>query len=142
MCIPAFAKYLWAAPCTAVGVVLGTPLLCAGASIRLQAGVVEIAFNGKGRGIAGLLDRLPFSAVTFGHVVLAVTHKEHARLREHERVHVRQYEVWGPLLFLLYPASSLFQVLRGRHAYYDNCFEIQAHAVQGCQETVEHKRDA
>ena len=142
MSIPAFAKYLWAAPCTAVGVVLGTLLLCAGASVRLQAGVVEIAFRAKARGIAGLVDRLPFTAITFGHVVLAATHNEHARLRDHERVHVRQYEIWGPLFFLLYPASSLFQVLRGRHAYYDNCFEIQAHAVPGCQETVARKRDA
>ena len=141
MVIPAFAKYLWVAPCTAVGVVLGAPLLCAGASVRLQAGVLEIAFSGKGRGVAGLLDRLPFTAITFGHVVLAATHNEHARLRDHERVHVRQYEIWGPLFFLLYPASSFFQVLRGRHAYRDNYFEIQAYAVQGCRETVVRKRD-
>ena len=142
MCIPALAKYLWAVPCTAVGVVLGAPLLCAGASVRLQAGVVEIAFSGMGRGVAGLADRMPFTAITFGHVVLAATHEEHARLRDHERVHVRQYEIWGALFFLHYPASSLIQVLRGRHAYYDNFFEIQAHAVQGRQEIAMRKRDA
>lgn len=141
MGIAAFAKYLWAAPCTAVGVVLGTLLLCAGASARWHAGVVEIALNSRGRSVAGLVDRMPFAAITFGHVVFAATHKEHARLRGHERVHVRQYEIWGPLFFLLYPASSLFQVLRGRHAYYDNFFEIQAYAVEDCRENVLRKHD-
>jgi hypothetical protein len=47
--------------------------------------------------------------------------------REHERVHVRQYEQWGPLFLPAYFASSLWQLARGRRCYRDNWFERQAY---------------
>ena len=53
--------------------------------------------------------------------------------RTHERVHVRQYERWGPLFFALYVGSSLAQWLRGRHPYFDNCFEREAYACAAAE---------
>jgi hypothetical protein len=58
--------------------------------------------------------RLPFRGIVFGHVILAVTRKELQGIRAHERVHVDQYERWGPLFFFAYGASSLWQLLHGR----------------------------
>ena len=55
-----------------------------------------------------------------------VTNEELFRIGPHERVHVEQYERWGPLFFLAYPLSSLWQILHGRSPYWDNHFEIQA----------------
>jgi hypothetical protein len=37
-----------------------------------------------------------------------------------------QYERWGLLFFLAYPASSFAQLLRGRNPYWYNYFEIEA----------------
>ena len=65
-------------------------------------------------------------AITFGHVVLGVSHSELAEARDHEHAHVRQYERWGVLFFPLYLGSSGAQLVRGRHPYHDNAFERQA----------------
>ena len=121
-------KYLWAAPCTAVGALIGGAICCFGASPRFVGGVIEIGFVNRNHPGARALFQLPFSGITFGHVVLAPTHEYQATLRQHERVHVSQYERWGLLFFVLYPANSLFQLYRGRRPYFDNYFEAQARA--------------
>ena len=75
--------------------------------------------------------RLPapfgFSAITFGHVILAVDHATLAAVRAHEQVHVRQYERWGIFFFPAYLLSSLVQLARGRRPYLDNYFEREAY---------------
>jgi hypothetical protein len=124
-------KYLWASPCSAIGLVLaGVPCLF-GASARLHSGVLEIAFADPRRALARMLLRLPFAGITFGHVVLAPTRELQDALRAHERAHVAQYEAWGPAFLIAYPLSSLVQVLCGRRAHADNHFEVQARARQG-----------
>jgi hypothetical protein len=126
-------RYAWAAPCSAVGLVLGALVVLLGGRARIREGVLEFwaanlaATSAK----APRRSRIPFVAITFGHVVLART--EHA-LREtfaHEREHVRQYERWGVVFFLLYPASSLYQLVRGRHPYWFNHFELEARRRAG-----------
>ncbi len=124
-------RYLWAAPCTVVGAVIGACLCGLGASARRVDGVIEVAFADQRHPCARALLALPFAGITVGHVVLAPTHACQAALRQHERVHVAQYECWGLLFFLLYPASSLLQLLRGRRPYLDNHFEVQARALEG-----------
>lgn len=112
-------RYLWAAPCTLVGFTAALPLLLGGAQSRLVRGVLEVS----GSAIA---QRLPFDAITLGHVVLARTPRAMARWRRHERVHVRQCERWGPLFFPTYLLAGAWQWLRGRSPYRDNPFEAQA----------------
>ena len=114
-------RYLWAAPCTLVGLVAALPLLLWGARARFVLGVLEVSGPAFAR-------RWPFDAITLGHVVLARTPRAMARLRRHERVHVRQCERWGPLFFPAYVGASAWQWLRGRCAYWDNPFEVQARA--------------
>jgi hypothetical protein len=46
--------------------------------------------------------------------------------RAHERVHVRQYERWGPLFLPSYLFLSLYMYLRGCDPYRDNPFEREA----------------
>jgi hypothetical protein len=123
-------KYLWASPCSAIGLVLaGVPCLL-GASGRVHRGVLEVAFTDSNHVLARWLLKLPYAGITFGHVVLAPTHQLQDALRAHERAHVAQYETWGPLFLIAYPSSSLVQVLRGRRGYADNHFEVQARALQ------------
>ena len=119
-------RYAWALPASLVGLLLALPALMTGATLRRVCGALEVA----GGRIDWALRRWPgslrFSAITFGHVIIARDHPTLARCRAHEHVHARQYERWGVLLLLLYPASSLIQLLRGRHPYWDNTFEREA----------------
>lgn len=50
--------------------------------------------------------------------------------RAHDVRHVTQYEKWDTLFFVLYPASSLVQALRGYHVYRDNHFGMQAREAE------------
>lgn len=118
--------YLWAAPCSATGLVLALPGLLLGGSARLVGGAMEISLAGFLRRIG--CSRLPFRAITFGHVIIGASRASLRRLRPHEQSHVRQYEQWGLLFFIAYPLSSLFQLFRGRSPYWHNWFEKQARA--------------
>lgn len=114
-------KVLWALPCTLVGLALAALAAPFGAAFAVEDGVLEVAL-GRGRKPV----RPPFDAITFGHVVIGVSRPQLRRLRAHEHAHVRQYERWGLLFFAAYPLAGAWQWLRGRRAYFDNPFEVQA----------------
>jgi hypothetical protein len=122
----ALLRCLWAAPATAIGLALAGIACLLGATARVEKGVIEVA----GGRLASSMGFLPCSmrilAITFGHVVLGVSHSILAQERIHEHAHVRQYERWGVLFFPLYLGSSSAQLLRGRDPYRDNAFERQA----------------
>jgi hypothetical protein len=122
-------RYLWAAPYTLLGVAFGLLALVFGATLRLEHGVLEFCGGWLGRLIARLPQPLAFSAMTLGHVILAVDSAALRQLRQHEHVHVRQYERWGLLFLPAYLLSSLVQLLRGRNPYRENHFERQAYAA-------------
>src|SRR5512142_1361069 len=86
---------LWALPWTLVGICAGLAALAVGGRCRVRAGVIEF----HGGAIAWLFERLPVGpiAMTFGHTVLGRTAAALDQARQHELVHVRQYERWGPL---------------------------------------------
>jgi hypothetical protein len=122
------AKYCWAAPYSLLGLLFGLLAVLLGATGRHAAGALEFGGGGLGRLLRWLPPRFSFAAITFGHVILGVDHATLAEMREHEQVHVRQYERWGPLYVPAYLMSSLVEFLRGRNPYRDNYFERQAYA--------------
>ena len=65
----------------------------------------------------------------FLHVVLGRDETLLDLTREHERVHVRQCERWGPLFLPAYLLASVLVFLRGGRAYLDNPFEREAYAA-------------
>ena len=119
-------RYLWASPATALGVAMALVARACGASGVIVNGVLEVGGGRLGQAITRLPRPFAFCAITFGHVVIGVDARSLAQFRAHERVHVEQYERWGILFFPLYIASSLWQALRGRRAYWDNHFEREA----------------
>jgi hypothetical protein len=121
-----WAQRLWASPTTLIGLVFGLLLMPFGARMRIVDGVIEIAAQRRQP-----RRRWPFAAITFGHVVLGTHAQELQRLRAHERVHVRQCERWGPLFLPAYLLAGAWQWLRGRDAYWDNPFEVEARRVGG-----------
>lgn len=124
------ASHLWAAPASLLGLALALPLLALGGRMVWRDGVIEVSARDRRSnsrpGMRAQPPRLPFDAITFGHVVLARSAALHDALRAHERVHVRQYERWGALFLVAYPAESLLQWARGRRPYLDNRFEVSA----------------
>jgi hypothetical protein len=112
-------RYLWATPCTLVGGFAAALMLLCGARARLVRGVIEVSGG-------TFVHRLPFDAITLGHVVLARTPRAMRRYRRHERVHVQQCERWGPAFFAAYLLAGAWQWARGRSAYWDNPFEVEA----------------
>src|SRR5687768_1570793 len=119
--------YLWASPATVLGLLPVPLVLWRGGKIRCVEGVVEM----HGGIVSWVLQgRLPWigsaSAMTIGHVVWGVNQECLDRSRAHEHVHVRQYERWGPLFIPAYLAGSVWAMLRRRHPYFGNPFEIEA----------------
>ncbi|MEX1167329.1 MAG: signal peptide prediction [Hydrogenophaga sp.] len=114
-------------PNSVVGLLLGLLMIPLGARLRVLGGVIEIA---------ALPDAprrpWPFSAITLGHVIVGTHPQALERLRAHERVHVRQCERWGPLFLPAYLLAGAWQWVRGRRAYWDNPFEVEARRVAGC----------
>jgi len=120
------AKLLWASPCSAVGLALAAFPLAAGGTAKWSDGALEVTYRRTEACCGKLARKLPFRGIVFGHVILAVTREELAVIGPHERVHVEQYERWGPLFFVAYGASSLWQLASGRGPYWHNHFEVQA----------------
>ena len=121
---------LWALPWSLCGLLLGLAALATGGRVQRVGRVLE--FHG------GILHRLlrhvPIAggaaAMTLGHTVIARTAADLDRSREHELIHVAQYERWGPLFVPAYLACSAWLWLRGFDAYLDNPFEEEAYGIE------------
>lgn len=118
------ARYAWVLPNSVAGVLLTAAALCTGGRASIVDGVME----SHGGAAAFVLRRLvPLrggaSAMTLGHVVLGRDARALERTRSHERVHVRQYERWGPFFLPAYVGASLIAAVRGGNYYRDNSFE-------------------
>lgn len=123
-----FLSHAWAAPVTLLGLVLAL-LLSAVVRTRwhVVTGVIEVApRRGSPSSGARGLRRLPFDAITLGHVVIGSSLAGLRALRAHEHAHVRQYERWGVFLLIAYPVASACMLALGRRPYLDNPFEVQA----------------
>jgi hypothetical protein len=117
-------------PWTLLGLAIGLVGVLSGGGMQRVGRVLEF----HGGWLAWLLAKVPMtggaSALTLGHTVLARTAADLVRTREHELIHVAQYERWGPLFVPAYFGSSAWLWLRGRHPYWDNPFEKEAYGLE------------
>ena len=120
-------RYLWAFPGTILGLLLLCGALLTKGRVRVRDGVLQ-AHGGVVTWLLRYCTPLPggVDALTLGHVILGRTDATLAETHNHEMVHVRQYERWGPFFLPAYLLSSLFLFLSGRDFYHDNPFERQA----------------
>lgn len=128
MVIQMFA-YLWASPYTLLGLFLGIIGICTGGKARVHGRVIEF----YGGGVKWLIHRLPNGqfvlAMTLGHTILGQTPASLDVAFDHEMVHVRQFERWGPLMGPAYLLSSLVLWFMGKRPYRDNPFEREAYGT-------------
>jgi hypothetical protein len=118
-------RLLWAAPCSLLGLLMGAAMQLAGGRMRWADGALECCLE-QGALAAWLQRHQPFAAITLGHVIIAVHAQDLQRLHAHERVHVKQFERWGALMLLAYPAASVWAWWQGEDPYFANCFEREA----------------
>lgn len=120
---------LWAAPNSLLGLLVGTVGLAAGGRVQVRRGCLEF-YGGL---VAWLLCKTPTGpgtlAMTLGHTILGQTKSDLEIARDHEHVHVHQYERWGPFFIPAYLGCSAYLWLRGRDAYRDNPFEVEAYSI-------------
>ena len=129
-------RYAWASPSTAIGLaVVILTLLTRGRCSWVQ-GVLE-AHGGFASWFLRRIVPLEHgaSAMTIGHVVIGLDQPALDRTRLHERVHVPQYERWGPFFIPAYFIESGLARLRGADAYYGNRFEAEAYRVSDAGES-------
>ena len=101
----------WTLPNTALGLLAGAVALAGGARVRASARELALVFDGVPWGPGGALtlgnvilhtgDTLDSPCVTYAH---RDGHREEPRIQigDHERAHVFQYMVLGPLFLPLY----------------------------------------
>jgi hypothetical protein len=105
--------YLWASFNSVVGMVGA-----ASAGVRPVRWRGVLLFEGGRGGLAWVLRRRGFQAITLGHVIVT-TERVGDRVLAHELCHVAQHERWGPLFYPAYLLTSLA-------GYRRNPFEHQA----------------
>lgn len=125
-----FIRYSWALPVSCIGILLLPFVMLSGGAVVIAKGVIEA----EGAMVSFLLSRLRIDAIAIGHVIFGRNADSLVRCRDHERVHVRQCERWGPLFPLLYLLSSVIALARGQDPYRDNRFEQEAFRKTGTRD--------
>jgi hypothetical protein len=122
-------RYLWAAPCSTAGLIIVSIAVLLGAKAEFKDGTLQVVGGRLATWISRLPTRLSILAFTYGHVIYAINQSAMDANLRHEFVHVKQYEMLGPLFPILYIGSSLIQKFKGRDPYFANWFEQQARKV-------------
>ncbi len=118
---------LWAGPYSLLGLGIGGMGLLFGGRGRYRAGALEFYAGGTAKFVQRLPPGPTTAGFTLGHVILGQTGEGLERVGLHERVHVRQFERWGPLMGPAYLGASAWLWWLGRDPYLDNPFEVEAY---------------
>jgi hypothetical protein len=119
----------WASPNSMIGLIFGVLALLSGGGAQVKRGCVEFHGGLVKRILSLMLSGDGAAAMTLGHTILGQTPEMLRLSRDHEHVHVQQYERWGPFFLPAYFGSSFILWIRGRDCYMDNPFEIEAYAI-------------
>ena len=119
-----------------IGILLIPFVIISGGKVSVASGVIE-AEGGILRFLLSRRRYFKIDALTIGHVIIGRNRESLMRCRSHERVHVRQYERWGPFFPLLYLLSSAAALVRGMDPYRDNRFEQEAFCASGAGLTAQ-----
>lgn len=122
---------LWTLPNTLFGCFFGFIGLAFGGKVQVKRGVIEFHSGGTKWILQHFLPNGQFVlAITFGHSILGQTEAALDISRNHEHVHVRQYERWGPLFIPAYLIASVVAWFQGKDPYRGNSFEVEAYGQE------------
>lgn len=117
----------WASPYSLLGIGIGLAGMLLGGRGRFRDGALEFYEGATGWLVRHLPTGERTAGFTLGHVILGQTSAGLEVVGDHERVHVRQFEHWGPAMGPAYLLASGWVWLIGKDAYRDNPFEVQAY---------------
>jgi len=120
--------YIWAFPNSIIGIVIGLIGMISGGKVQLKRGCLEF----YGGFVTWILENATTHgvwAMTLGHTIIGQNSYALKIARDHEQVHVRQYERWGPLFIPVYLLCSGYLWLRKKDCYRQNPFEIEAYDI-------------
>jgi hypothetical protein len=128
------ARYIWAFPNSLIGLAFVPIVRLTRGGLDIVDGVLEL----HGPVLEWMLRHcVPMhggaAAITLGHVVLGRDRESLAQTRTHERVHVQQYERWGPAFLPAYVLASVWGLVTGSGAYHGNAFERAAIKSEQCE---------
>lgn len=106
---------------------IGTLGILCGGKGRLKDGAVEFYGGGTQWFVRHLPPGKYTAGFTLGHVILGQTAEGLDYVAKHERIHVRQFERWGPFMGPAYLLASAWMWSIGRDYYRDNPFEVEAY---------------
>ena len=124
-------RLIWAGPYSLLGLAVGGIGLLSGGRVRYCEGALEFYGGLTSWFVRQLPPGKRTVGFTLGHVILGQTASGLDGAREHERVHVRQFERWGPAMGPAYLLASAWVWAIGKDAYRDNPFEIEAYEESG-----------
>lgn len=119
----------WAGPNTVLGLCFGVLALLTGGGLQCHRGCVEFHGGFVLWALRRMIGGRGAAAMTLGHCILGQSPQALRIARDHEHVHVQQYERWGPFFLPMYLAWSALRWLQGRDAYLDNPFEVDAYRI-------------
>lgn len=121
--------YIWVLPNSLIGLSLGVAGVMSGGKCQVKRGCLEF----YGGFVTWLLSRIGMGpgvlAMTLGHTIIGQNRDGLQTARDHEQVHVRQYECWGPLFIPAYLACSAVLWFQKKDVYRDNPFEVEAYRI-------------
>jgi hypothetical protein len=121
--------YIWVLPNSLIGLSVGLIGVMSGGGYQVRRGCLEfyggfVTFMLKRIGVGqGVL------AMTLGHTIIGQDQSGLDLARDHEQVHVVQYERWGPIFIPAYLSCSACLWLLNKDAYRDNPFEVEAYRL-------------
>jgi hypothetical protein len=120
---------LWACPYSLLGIFVGCLGMLFGGKGRYRDGALEFYGGLTGWCVRHLPTGQRTAGITLGHVILGQTGEGLEQVGVHERVHVRQFERWGPVMGPAYLLASAWMWCVGRDPYRDNPFEVEAYRI-------------
>lgn len=117
----------WASPYSLLGLAIGLLGMLGGGKGRVRDGAIEFYGGGTQWFVRRLPPGIHTAGFTLGHVILGQTAEGLDYVAAHERIHVRQFERWGPLMGPAYLLASVWMWCIGRDYYRDNPFEVEAY---------------
>lgn len=120
--------YIWTFPNSMIGLCVGVLGLVSGGKCQQSGGCLEF-YGGFVTWLLKRINKNGVLAMTLGHTIMGQNAGALHIVRDHEHVHVRQYERWGPLFIPAYLICSAILWFQKKDCYRDNPFEVEAYGI-------------
>jgi hypothetical protein len=121
--------YAWVLPTSAVAIPIVVCNALTRGGFHWVSGVLEV--EGPAVRLVLSLRIVSAAALTLGHVVLYSDDMARHRFRNHEMVHVRQAEKWGPIFLPAYLLLSIHSWRKTGSGYWEHPWEVEARKSGG-----------